>query len=118
MFFFAEINPPRKADAYIEKTARELTKNHKVTVATSDRLEQMIIFGSGAFRIPASQLEKEIESVDKSVRETVEEHNLKTDGKVFSEDFAEQLIEWLSEHKSATPEEICEKSREMARERG
>ncbi len=82
------------ADAYIEKTARELTKNHKVTVATSDRLEQMIIFGSGAFRIPASQLEKEIENVDKSVRETVEEHNLKTDGKVFSEDFAEQLIEW------------------------
>ncbi len=82
------------ADAYIEKTARELTKNHRVCVATSDRLEQMIIFGSGAYRIPASQLEKEIENIDKSVRETVEEHNLKTDSKVFSGDFADQLRKW------------------------
>jgi len=82
------------ADAYIEKTARELTKNHKVTVATSDRLEQMIIFGSGAYRLPASHLEQNVKNVEKSVRETVEEHNLKTDGHVFSEDFAEKLLEW------------------------
>ncbi len=82
------------ADAYIEKAARTLSRQHKVTVATSDRLEQMIIFGSGAYRLPASHLEREIRNIESSVTETVKEHNLKTDSKVFSEDFAEKLLEW------------------------
>lgn len=82
------------ADAYIEKTAKELTRHHKVTVATSDGLEQIIIFGSGAYRLPASHLEREVKNVKNAVAETVEEHNLKTDSKVFSEDFAEKLLEW------------------------
>ena len=82
------------ADAYIEKTVRSLSGHHKVTVATSDRLEQIIIFGSGAYRLSASQLEQEVEKVERAVAETVEEHNLKTDSKVFSGDFAEKLLEW------------------------
>ncbi len=82
------------ADAYIEKTAKELTRHHKVTVATSDGLEQIIIFGSGAYRLPASHLEQEVKNVEKAVVETVEEHNLKTDSRFFSEDFAEKLLEW------------------------
>ena len=38
------------ADLYIEKTAHKLTKKHRVTVATGDSVEQVIIFGAGALR--------------------------------------------------------------------
>lgn len=39
------------ADLYIEKTAHRLVKNHRVTVATGDQVEQVIIFGAGAIRL-------------------------------------------------------------------
>ena len=44
------------ADLYIEKAAHELTRQYKVTVATSDAVEQVIIFGTGAFRMSAQML--------------------------------------------------------------
>lgn len=48
------------ADQYIEKTVHELGKQYKVTVATSDGLEQMIIMGQGANRLSAKGLLEEI----------------------------------------------------------
>ena len=63
------------ADAYIEKSAKELTKNYHVTVATSDGIEQMIIFGSGAFRLPARLLEEDVEEVEKSIEKMIEAYN-------------------------------------------
>ncbi len=65
------------ADAYIEKTAKELTQNYHVTVATSDALEQLIIFGSGALRMPARHLEEDLERVENSVRQLVKDNNIK-----------------------------------------
>ena len=62
------------ADSYIEKTATELSKNYKVTVATSDGLEQLIIFGSGALRISANALETDVLLVENTVRQTLKEH--------------------------------------------
>ena len=44
------------ADQYIEKTVYDLGKNNRVTVATSDGLEQMIILGEGAVRMSAAGL--------------------------------------------------------------
>ncbi|MBE7011880.1 MAG: GTP-binding protein [Ruminococcaceae bacterium] len=79
------------ADAYIEKTAKELTKNYQVTVATSDALEQLIIFGSGAFRMPARHLEEDVISVEKGVRKMVELYNLKTDNSGFLRVLEEKL---------------------------
>lgn len=46
------------ADAYIEKTTRELAGKNHVTVATSDGLEQMIIWGNGAYRMSAREFEE------------------------------------------------------------
>ncbi len=63
------------ADNYIEKAARELSQNYLVTVATSDALEQMIIFGSGAYRLSARIFEEEVEAVENKVREMVKDHN-------------------------------------------
>ena len=47
------------ADLYIEKTAHRLSKNNRGTGATGDFVEQVIIFGVGAFRLsPRGLLEQ------------------------------------------------------------
>ena len=59
------------ADAYIEKVTHELTKKHRVRVATSDGLEQLIILGSGAQRVPASEFFKEVTETENKIREFI-----------------------------------------------
>lgn len=59
------------ADSYIEKAAHDLSKNHKVRVATSDNLEQIIILGSGAYRISAREFYEEVKSVEKAIRDFI-----------------------------------------------
>lgn len=56
------------ADSYIEKVTHQLSKNHRVRVATSDGLEQMIILGNGAMRVSADELLSEIRNADEAVR--------------------------------------------------
>ena len=65
------------ADTYIERTAHQLAKEHRVTVATSDGLEQVIIMGSGARRMSASDLEHEVRASERAVREYIEKLNSK-----------------------------------------
>ena len=60
------------ADTYIEKAAHKLSKNHIVRVATSDGPEQMIILGSGALRVPANSLIKEITDAERAIREYID----------------------------------------------
>ena len=50
------------ADQYIEKLAHKMGRNHRVTVATSDALEQMIIWGNGATRMSALGLKAAVEA--------------------------------------------------------
>lgn len=57
------------ADQYIEKTVHKIGRNHQVTVATSDRLEQVIILGAGARRISSREFREEIEAVRQQIRE-------------------------------------------------
>lgn len=57
------------ADQYIEKTVHEIAKKYHVTVATSDALEQMIIWGSGAMRMSAQGLKDAVEAANKAIRE-------------------------------------------------
>lgn len=59
------------ADTYIERTSHELSKKHRVKVATSDGPEQMIILGSGALRIPAAAFHKELADTEKAIREII-----------------------------------------------
>jgi predicted RNA-binding protein with PIN domain len=56
------------ADMYIEKTAHDLSKHYRVRVATSDALEQVIILGGGALRVPASAFEQEVKEVESAIR--------------------------------------------------
>ena len=60
------------ADQYIERTVHRLGKEYDVTVATSDGLEQIIILGHGAVRVPARQFREEVEQVERAIREILE----------------------------------------------
>ncbi len=57
------------ADMYIEKVTRKLSKKHRVRVATSDNLEQLIILGGGALRVSAENFLKEVEAARDEIRE-------------------------------------------------
>ena len=59
------------ADTYIERVSRQLSKNHRVRVATSDGQEQLIILGSGAIRVSARGLLAEMNEVERSIREII-----------------------------------------------
>ena len=59
------------ADSYIEKVTHELSKSHRVRVATSDGTEQIIILGNGAFRVSAAEFEDEVKRVEATIREII-----------------------------------------------
>ena len=55
------------ADQYIEKLAHKMGKDHQVTVATSDGLEQLIIRGEGCRLLSAQDLREEMVSVSREI---------------------------------------------------
>lgn len=59
------------ADMYIEKTTHELGKKHRVRVATSDNVEQIIILGSGATRVSAREFYDEIKQAEKAIMDII-----------------------------------------------
>ena len=63
------------ADAYIERVTYEIGKKHRVRVATSDGLEQMVILGHGALRISAQAFKLEVEQAEGQISELIAENN-------------------------------------------
>jgi predicted RNA-binding protein with PIN domain len=59
------------ADMYIERATYDLGRKHRVRVATSDGLEQLIILGHGATRMSAAELEAEVADVRRKIRESI-----------------------------------------------
>ncbi len=59
------------ADQYIEKAAHEISKKYKVTVATSDAIEQVIVLSSGAFRLSARDFWDEIARTNALISEKI-----------------------------------------------
>ena len=57
------------ADQYIERTAHEYSKKSRVTVATSDAIEQVSIYGAGALRMSANDFWLEIKRTEEEIRE-------------------------------------------------
>ena len=94
------------ADQYIEKTAHQLGKENEnlVTVATSDALEQVIILGQGARRLPASGLLEEINAAKAEIKEKIQETG--KGAKAFLSDrIREDVEEYLKslDNKKSTP---------------
>ena len=59
------------ADQYIEKAAHEIGRKYKVTVATSDAIEQVIVLSSGAFRLSARDFWDEIKRTVEAISEKI-----------------------------------------------
>jgi len=55
------------ADQYIEKVTQQIGRRYQVAVATSDKLEQVIILGKGALRLSARDLFKEIKETNDEI---------------------------------------------------
>lgn len=63
------------ADSYIEKATYEISKRHRVRVATSDGMEQMIILGNGALRVSAQEFRKEVEMAHVEIEQFLRRNN-------------------------------------------
>ena len=63
------------ADQYIEKTAHKIGRTDRVTVATSDGLEQVIIRGQGCILLSARELQEEIAHTERQITENVDQQN-------------------------------------------
>ena len=59
------------ADMYIEKITHKIGKKHRVRVATSDNLEQIIILGNGATRLSANELLQEVKLAEKTIMDII-----------------------------------------------
>lgn len=82
------------ADQYIEKTVHKIGRQNQVTVATSDRLEQIIIMGQGAQRISAKGLREEIEETNRQLRLDWHQHRQSSRNYLFdhiSEELAQEM---------------------------
>jgi len=55
------------ADMYIAKTTHKMANKYRVTVATSDAFEQLIIMGHGALRMSAMNFKEEVDLVNKKI---------------------------------------------------
>ncbi len=85
------------ADQYIEKTVHEIGKQYHVTVATSDRLEQMIILGQGAARMSARELKEDVEQMKQQIREDVEERRLHHGKNYLFDQLDEEMAKYVEE---------------------
>lgn len=63
------------ADMYIEKATRILGKHHRVRVATSDGMEQLIILGANALRVSASEFYTEVMETERAIKRLIENIN-------------------------------------------
>ncbi len=84
------------ADAYIEKFTQEISKKqkYKVTVATSDAMEQLIIMGQGAMRLSANDLKEEIKRVGELIRKEYLEKT-PNNRNYIGKQFADTLLEFI-----------------------
>jgi ribosomal protection tetracycline resistance protein len=90
------------ADEYIEKFASRNNGRYKITVATSDGLQQLIVRGQGCQLLSARELKLEIERANERVRTdylSLQQNNRNSLGKTLSPTSKEKLYEMVSEPK-------------------
>ncbi|GIP24780.1 hypothetical protein J22TS3_50550 [Paenibacillus sp. J22TS3] len=65
------------ADECIERLVRELShRRRQIYVATSDLVEQHVIFGQGALRVPARELLTQVEESEREIQSKIAEDRL------------------------------------------
>lgn len=91
------------ADQYIEKFAHENKKKYRITVATSDYLEQIIIRGQGCVLLSARELQKEIEQAESCLRQEYGSEKLEKSGRHYLFDSIPKEV--LAQIRKEAPEE-------------
>lgn len=86
------------ADHFIEKVAHKIGRTNKVRVATSDRLEQIIILGKGATRVSARELQIEINELKKLQRQKYIE-NRPPKNNPLEDNLPSDILEWMEKFK-------------------
>jgi hypothetical protein len=81
------------ADNYIERFVHKYGDIYRIRVATSDYLEQTIIFSNGGIRVSPRELRQEIEKVSSSGGKKYSKSNIKTNR--LSENIKPELLEIL-----------------------
>lgn len=84
------------ADSYIEKYVHDNAKFESIIVVTSDYLEQLIILGEGAIRMPPRELIYEIENYKK---ELDRKRQLKVEKNKLEDKLDKSIIEILEKFK-------------------
>lgn len=85
------------ADQYIEKFAHENGQKYRVTVATSDGLEQIIIRGAGCCLLSAREFEREVAEKNRQIQQDYE--NTKEKSKSYLLDgISEEVLRGLDEN--------------------
>lgn len=79
------------ADMYIEQATHEIGRKNNVTVATSDRLEQMIVLSRGARRMSSRELKLEVEQAHKRGMENKADSGWKPKKAIEDEDIKDVL---------------------------
>ena len=85
------------ADQYIEKVTNQLGKKFNVTVATSDRLEQMIVWGQGAKRLSANGLREEIDHINKEIKEKSQNLDKHSKNNSLSDHLSEEILKAIKD---------------------
>ena len=90
------------ADECIERLVGELsTRRRRIDAATSDMVEEHIIFGQGALRVSARELLIEVEQNEKELQQRLEEDQAKatrnTLGGKLSPEVLKQFERWRRE---------------------
>ena len=62
-------NEAETADQYIETFAKKNASEYDITVATSDHLEQMIIYGAGCHLWNAEELYRRVTEAEQKLRD-------------------------------------------------
>ena len=92
-----------KADQYIEKTVHKIGRSSRVTVATSDGLEQIIILGQGAARLSADGLHAEIRSAVRDMHELIGSTR-KSSNTFLMEEIPQDVAEYLAKKANSGPD--------------
>ncbi len=80
------------ADQYIEKFTHENGKKYRVTVATSDGLEQIIIRGAGCALLSARDFAEEVEAKSRQIQEDYRNKNVQSSKNYLLEGVSETVL--------------------------
>ena len=72
------------ADAYIERESKRMARNCRVTVATSDNLEQKLVWGNGALRMSAREFLENYENTRVIMKEQMQKDVISLSNNPFS----------------------------------